>query len=49
MRVAYFWKTGKTLTYFTSRNTTVTVNCVSLNRANRIILKSGIDQDLKTV
>jgi hypothetical protein len=44
---ATFLKQHKQLVYFTSRNTSTTVNCETLEKAKKIVEKSGVKQELE--
>jgi len=47
MRVAYFNKRFKTLTYWVEKNVTETVYCSTLKQAKMIIERTGIKQTIK--
>lgn len=46
-KTAVFSKQAKTLQYFDSRNTQVTVNAANVAQARKIIKRSGVDQELE--
>ncbi len=48
-RVAEWSKKFHQLTYWTSRNTTTSVNCETLQKAKAIIKNTGVKQTLKKV
>jgi hypothetical protein len=46
-KVAKFSKKFKTLKYWTSKNTSTTVNCENMKKAKAIVKNSNVDQKIE--